>query len=156
VDGWNTRVCRHLDTGTKYTGRFHDLERIPQLADSEGRTYGQAGFVPCDRDITRCRFCHADIETSIVWRGYRQKGWLIRIVAYRSLGKCRDPDDMMAMMGRGLYNSDGSRRSLRDLSQPLLRDRWIGNDKSQDVADEAKWRTLVHRTLKGTIEILSY
>ncbi|OIW26497.1 hypothetical protein CONLIGDRAFT_672042 [Coniochaeta ligniaria NRRL 30616] len=146
VDGWNTRVCEHLDTATNTTDRTANLERIPQLADLEGRP----GFVPCDRAVTSCRICHTDIETAIVWRGYRRKGWLVRIVAYRSLGKCRDPDDMRAMIGRGLrYGEEsGRRRSGRQGIQPFLRDRWIESEGGEEVADRRKCRTIVCEDIK--------
>ena len=149
VDGCNTAVCLHTDTGNQNYHRFTCLmiptpERIQYLTAEP--TPGS--FAPCEEAVTRCNTCFRDVVTTIRWRGYRKKGWIVRVVAYTSLGKCRDhPNIMASNYGAWIYPSYFYllRMDPTTRVRPPRRfiDSWHEDEKKHGVVveEQPKWKT---------------
>jgi len=147
VDGCNVAVCLHLDTGNQDYSRLACLmiptpKRIKHLAEEP--TPG--AFSPCEEALTRCKSCSRDVVTTIKWRGYRKQGWIVRVVAYTSLGKCRDQPDIMASnYGAWIYPAYyylirmDPTTSVRP-PRPFT-DSWLEDEKGV-VVEERKTRTI--------------
>jgi len=114
--------CPHLRSYPSYV--IPHLSHTHRIRQTDNPCDGSC-FVACSATIERCTTCQTDFDIDIAWRGH--EGWVVKIVAYRKLGKCLDPSEE-SWRSITAARFDTSHKGKRDFNQPGVRERWLEDE----------------------------
>lgn len=133
IDRAPGKICEHLTTGRGTGG--NTFIQLPEL--EVDRTTTDRHFAICDRIYRHCNFCLTDYCIDISCPDKRQ-GFIIKITAYRELGKCRSPDDWR-------WRSISTRKTLKiprimsaGQTSGAVVERWNKPDKIENIKKQSK------------------